>query len=90
MSHVLLTMFYLLFVFSGNQFTGTVPEDVGNLTMMTTFNLHENLFTGTMPESVCDLRESLGGFLQSLIADCGNITGFGPDIECECCSSCRG
>ena len=73
-----------------NQFTGTIPEAIGNLTMMNTFNLHENLFSGTMPESVCDLRQDNGGFLQSLIADCGNSSGLGPDIQCDCCSSCRG
>lgn len=78
------------FVFTGNQFTGIVPEDMGNLTMMTTFNLHENAFSGTMPESVCDLRENNGGLLKSLIADCLNTTTFGPDISCDCCSSCRG
>ena len=77
-------------VFIGNQFTGTVPEDVGSLSLMTTFNLHENLFTGVIPESVCALRESNGGILKSLIADCANSTAFGPDIECDCCSSCRG
>ena len=78
------------FVFAGNEFTGTVPEEMGNLTMMTTFNLHENSFSGTMPESVCDLREGNGGLLKSLIADCGNSTAFGPEIDCDCCSSCRG
>ena len=76
-------------IHTDNQFTGTVPEDMGNLILMTTFNLHENLFTGTIPESVCDLRDTNGGLLKSLIADCANNTVFGPDIECDCCSSCR-
>ena len=63
--------------------------DAGALTRMTTFNIHDNFFTGTMPMSVCDLLEDNGGTLKSLIADCENVAGIGPEIECSCCTGCR-
>lgn len=73
-----------------NEFTGTVPEAMGLLTRMTTFNIHENLFTGSMPESVCALRNTTGGLLKSLIADCAASPGGElPEMECNCCTSCR-
>ncbi|KAG7342643.1 RHS repeat-associated core domain containing protein [Nitzschia inconspicua] len=76
-----------------NDFSGTIPEDMGNLVLMRTFTVHRTWFSGTMPESVCSLRDINGGNLQSLIAECNEIPGIGPQIECktpECCSSCRG
>lgn len=71
-----------------NSFTGTVPEAVGTYSKLEAFTLHESRITGTMPLSVCGLLRnvSLGGVLDSLIADCG---GLEPEIMCECCTDCR-
>jgi hypothetical protein len=78
---------------SANDFTGTIPEEMGNLSLLRTFTIHNTFFSGTMPESVCALRDTNGGILRSLIAECDNIPGVGPQIECEtpeCCTDCRG
>ncbi|KAG7371742.1 RHS repeat-associated core domain containing protein [Nitzschia inconspicua] len=78
---------------TANEFAGTIPEDMGNLILMRTLTIHRTSFSGIMPESVCSLRDINGGNLQSLIAECNDIPGIGPQIECktpECCSSCRG
>lgn len=71
-----------------NSFTGTVPAAVGSYTNLEAFTLHESSISGTMPQSVCALlrNASLGGVLDSLIADCG---GLEPDILCPCCTDCR-
>lgn len=70
-----------------NDFTGTVPEAVGDFTQLRAFTLYDASISGTMPESVCDLlaRENNGGVLTSLIADCSRRN---PDIVCPCCTSC--
>ena len=71
-----------------NSFTGTVPEAVGSYSNLEAFTLHESSISGTMPQSVCNLlrNASLGGVLDSLIADCGGLV---PDIACDCCTDCR-
>lgn len=71
-----------------NSFTGTVPQAVGSYTKLEAFTLHESDITGIMPESVCNLlrNASMGGVLDSLIADCG---GLDPQIVCDCCTDCR-
>ncbi|OEU12166.1 L domain-like protein [Fragilariopsis cylindrus CCMP1102] len=66
-----------------NQFTGTIPDDImGDLSRMRVLNLHGNMLdtTQAMPESVCARLFENGGFLTSLIVDCG--------ITCSCCTSC--
>jgi hypothetical protein len=76
-----------------NLFTGTLPDEMGNLTAMRTFTLYDTFFSGTMPASVCSLRDSNGGLLRTLTAECDDIPGVGPQIVCEtpeCCSDCRG
>jgi hypothetical protein len=79
------------YIYAGNLFTGTLPDGLGGLALMTTFTLHETDFVGAMPDSVCALRTTNGGLLSSLIADCDSPPGGGPpQIECDCCSDCRG
>lgn len=76
-----------------NGFTGTLPNEMGNLSLMRTCTIHRTLFSGTMPLDVCALRDINGGRLRSLIAECDDIPGVGPQIVCEtpdCCSDCRG
>jgi len=71
-----------------NSFTGTVPQAVGRYSKLEAFTLHASDITGVMPQSVCNLlrNASLGGVLDSLIADCG---GLEPNILCDCCTDCR-
>jgi hypothetical protein len=72
-----------------NSFTGTVPQAVGTAySNLGAFTLHESQTKGVMPKSVCDLLRTrdLGGVLDSLIADCGELN---PEIQCDCCTDCR-
>ena len=40
----------------GNQLTGSIPPDIGNLTNLTSLDLSDNQLTGEIPESICDLN----------------------------------
>lgn len=76
-----------------NGFSGTIPEEMGNLSQMRVATIYQTFFSGTMPQSVCALRDINGGNLQSLIAECDDIPGTGPQFVCEaptCCTDCRG
>ena len=50
-----------------------------------TFSVYATDLEGTMPRSVCRNRNTLGGQLINLQADCG---GFNPEVMCICCSMC--
>lgn len=73
-----------------NFFTGTIPLDIGLYNLMETFTIHETNVTGSMPDTVCQLRDTNGGNLTSLIADCADPGDGNPiEVECSCCSDCR-
>lgn len=67
------------------QITGTVPSEFGDLTDLETFSVYATDLEGAMPRSVCRNRNTLGGQLINLQADCG---GFNPEVMCICCSMC--
>lgn len=72
-----------------NDFTGTVPDSLGDSTKLAAFTLHETDIVGAMPASVCNLLVTAGngGILTSLIADCNPVEN--PKIACTCCTDCR-
>ena len=40
----------------GNELTGSIPSEIGNLTNLTRLILSGNQLTGEIPESICDLN----------------------------------
>ena len=42
---------------SYNQFSGEIPEGIGNLTNLEVLLLHNNQLSGTIPESICNLEK---------------------------------
>ena len=63
-----------------NEFEGTVPTELGELTNLKKLTLHNNLVTGSIDVRICKLNDEL--FLTQLSADC---SGEMPEIECDCC-----
>jgi hypothetical protein len=61
-----------------NRFTGTVPSELGRLSLLGDLKLTSNSLTGGVPIEVCDLT---GGRLQSLFVDCN-------EVVCTCCNNC--
>mmetsp|Transcript_56230 Transcript_56230/g.136284 ORF Transcript_56230/g.136284 Transcript_56230/m.136284 type:complete len:976 (+) Transcript_56230:384-3311(+) len=60
---------------------GSVPNSLGELPTLTTFDLRDTGFTSGLEEVFC----SKDVLPTSISADCG---GEVPQIECSCCSSC--
>ncbi|KAI7755588.1 hypothetical protein M8C21_029294 [Ambrosia artemisiifolia] len=58
----------------GNQITGGIPEDYGNLTSLTMLDLENNRLTGPIPSSLGNLKN-----LQFLILSQNNLEGPIPD-----------
>lgn len=67
-----------------NNFSGEIPDALGQLKNLHILTLHGNLFKGTMPQSICDLRRNHN--LKYLMADCD---GPSPKVFCECCTHCN-
>ena len=77
-----------LYLYS-NLLFGPVPGiEVGQLGNLTEFLLQDNDLTGEIPASVCSLRTPVGQ-LEDLWADCDEVEGQDPQIECSCCTQCR-
>eukprot|EP00590_Aulacoseira_subarctica_P000291 CAMPEP_0172429362 /NCGR_PEP_ID=MMETSP1064-20121228/50057_1 /TAXON_ID=202472 /ORGANISM="Aulacoseira subarctica , Strain CCAP 1002/5" /LENGTH=311 /DNA_ID=CAMNT_0013174719 /DNA_START=261 /DNA_END=1196 /DNA_ORIENTATION=+ len=73
---------------SGNKFNGNIPSSFGSLSNLNFAAFDNNLFTGSMPQSVCNIRDTNGGKLENLTADCG---GGQPQVQCTfptCCNYC--
>ena len=50
----------------GNELTGSIPSEIGNLTNLTYLDLYNNQLTGVIPESICELNKlqwTSGNFL---------------------------
>ncbi len=74
---------------STNKFTGTIPSSFGGATNLKLANFDDNDFTGSMPQAVCNNRNTLGGKLTNLTADC--LGGNNAQVICaspECCTGC--
>ena len=78
------------FEVDGNRLTGTIPSELESLDDLKEVYLQNNNFSGTMPSELCARRDSVGGELDTLIADCsGNGNDFGnDDMVCSCCTTC--
>lgn len=70
-----------------NFFSGTIPASLGGFTELGAATLHSNQFIGSISPQICALRDSFGGPLMTLTADCGPTES--PEITCTCCSECR-
>mmetsp|Transcript_2678 Transcript_2678/g.6354 ORF Transcript_2678/g.6354 Transcript_2678/m.6354 type:complete len:784 (+) Transcript_2678:95-2446(+) len=68
-----------------NKLTGTIPSELGQLKQLAVGFFSYNNFTGLVDEGICELREPEGN-LGMLQVDC---VGENPEVECQCCSSCR-
>ncbi|KAK8683322.1 hypothetical protein V6N13_039386 [Hibiscus sabdariffa] len=59
----------------GNQFTGTIPEDIGNLTSLKDLNLNGNHFVGLLPESLANME------LDNLVLNNNQLMGPIPKFK---------
>mmetsp|Transcript_847 Transcript_847/g.1335 ORF Transcript_847/g.1335 Transcript_847/m.1335 type:complete len:379 (-) Transcript_847:123-1259(-) len=64
-----------------NGLTGSIPTELGQLQSLRQVIIYDNDLTGAMPDEVCALRDSNGGALISLPADC-------QEVLCSCCTRC--
>ncbi len=73
---------------SNNQFSGTLPSELTQLTLLQVLWLDGNNFTGTLPAGVCELKGSVVG-LDELSADCLLDPSTGERlVQCDCCDVC--
>eukprot|EP00562_Extubocellulus_spinifer_P008446 CAMPEP_0178506372 /NCGR_PEP_ID=MMETSP0696-20121128/19639_1 /TAXON_ID=265572 /ORGANISM="Extubocellulus spinifer, Strain CCMP396" /LENGTH=1075 /DNA_ID=CAMNT_0020135765 /DNA_START=446 /DNA_END=3674 /DNA_ORIENTATION=+ len=70
-----------------NAFTGTVPPGLGSFSELGAATLHSNRFTGSIAPEICALRDTFGGPLLTLSADCDPAENV--EITCDCCTECR-
>ena len=63
-----------------------VPGSLFESIMAVVFTLHVNNISGEMPYGVCDLRDTDGSPIKTLIADFLPLEN--PNISCECCTDC--
>ncbi|KAE8712207.1 putative receptor protein kinase TMK1 [Hibiscus syriacus] len=59
----------------GNQFSGTIPENIGNLTSLKDLNLNRNQLVGLIPGSLADMR------LDNLVLNNNHLIGRIPKIK---------
>ena len=62
------------------------PGSLFGSIMAVEFTLHVNHISGKMPDGVCDLRDTDGNPIKTLIADFLPLEN--PKISCECCTGC--
>jgi hypothetical protein len=66
--------------------TGTIPESIGGIDVLSLADFTGMGLTGTMPSAICGLRDKALEFLQT---DCGGVP---PKVVCEfptCCTFCQ-
>ncbi|MBA0615408.1 hypothetical protein Godav_015548 [Gossypium davidsonii] len=59
----------------GNQFTGTIPENIGNLTSLKDLNLNRNQLVGLIPESLANME------LDNLVLNNNQLMGPIPKFK---------
>ncbi|XP_054813092.1 receptor protein kinase TMK1-like [Prosopis cineraria] len=59
----------------GNQFTGTIPQNIGNLTSLMDLNLNSNQLVGLIPESLADME------LKNLVLNNNRLMGPIPKFK---------
>ncbi|KAB2065650.1 hypothetical protein ES319_A09G103700v1 [Gossypium barbadense] len=59
----------------GNQFTGTIPENIGNLTSLKDINLNRNQLVGLIPESLANME------LDNLVLNNNQLMGPIPKFK---------
>lgn len=70
-----------------NDFTGQIPSEIGELTMLKSLDLQANELYSDMPPDICALRNRA---LEELIADCKEEHPFST-VTCaigSCCTEC--
>jgi Leucine-rich repeat (LRR) protein len=65
---------------SGNELSGTLPSQIGQLTKLELLYVDGNKFIGTMPDGICLLRNQR---LADLVADCQEVS-----CKIPCCTVC--
>lgn len=70
-SMVFLTQLWL----HGNMFSGTIPENIGNLTSLKELNLNSNQFVGLIPQSLAEMN------LESLVLNNNMLMGPIPKFK---------
>jgi hypothetical protein len=70
--------------FYNNTLTGSIPDEISELSSLRVLYTNGNDMSGEMPHVVCMMRDTSGGLLQELTADCSEST----PVDCPCCSCC--
>jgi hypothetical protein len=73
-------------VLGGNPIDGTIPTTIGEIKTLNLADFTDMSLTGTMPAEICANRDTSGGSLEFLQADC---SGVPPEVECTCCTFCN-
>ena len=66
-----------------NEFSGTIPSELGELKNLDFFVSIDNSITGTMPAEICNNVEN--GNLKYLFVDCKEVS-----CATSCCKDCEG
>lgn len=70
----------------GNNLEGQIPQSFGSLSSMREMYVNGNdALLGSMPIELCGLRNTNGGLLVVLEADCAEPN---PTMTCVCCTQC--
>lgn len=67
-----------------NRLKGQFPSEMGGLTRLAKLRAHHNDLTGIVPEKICLLT------LDKLVEFYSDCSGQPPEVECSCCTECKG
>jgi len=73
-------------VLGGNPIDGTIPSSIGGIKSLTLADFTNMDLSGSMPPEICANRNTNGGKLEFLQADCA---GTPPQVSCTCCTFCQ-
>lgn len=69
-----------------NSLTGEIPVELSDMVALRILHVEENSLSGSMPNAICSQRDTEGGALATLSADCA---GSAPEVSCACCTCCE-